>query len=54
MSIDLSGLVQQEMESWFSSNISARVEFQVGELPPDDDDHVDDHGDDDHDEESGI
>ena len=42
------------MESWFSSNISARVEFQVGELPPDDDDHVDDHGDDDHDEESGI
>ena len=41
------------MESWFSSNISARVEFQVGELPPDDDDHhVDDghdhDGDDDH------
>ena len=41
------------MESWFSSNISPRVEFQVGELPRDDDDvHVDgnhhDGGDDDH------
>ena len=40
------------MESWFSSNISPRVEFQVGELPRDDD-HVDgnhhDGGDDDHD-----
>ena len=46
------------MESWFSSNISARVEFQVGELPrDDDDDHPDepDHeGEDDHDEEGSL
>ena len=54
MSIDLSGLVQQEVEeSWFSSNISGRVEFQVGEPPDHDDDERNDHVDHDPDHDGG-